>query len=129
VEPEDQRLPRAARIRRTRDIRAVLRQGTRRRLPSLDIFVLTPPFRVSASGGALPRVGWIVPKLGYRIVARNLLKRRLRDIGRRKVLVRLRGAGRPIDILVRARRSAYRASYRQLECEWMSVVEGVCSDA
>jgi len=98
-------------------------------LPSLDIFVLTPPFRVSASGGALPRVGWIVPKLGYRIVARNLLKRRLRDIGRRKVLVRLRGAGRPIDILVRARRSAYRASYRQLECEWMSVVEGVCSDA
>jgi ribonuclease P protein component len=71
----------------------------------------------------------VVPKLGNGIVARNLLKRRLRDIGRRKVLVRLRGAGRGIDVLVRARRSAYRASYRQLEGEWMSVVEGVCSGA
>ena len=98
-------------------------------MPSLDVYVLGPPFRVSASAGPLPRVGWVVPKLGNGIVARNLLKRRLRNIGRRKVLVRLRGAGRPIDVLVRARRSAYRASYRQLEREWMRVVEGVCSDA
>lgn len=79
------------------------------------------------SGGDRARVGWVVPKLGRRIVERNRLKRRLREIGRRRVLVRLRQAGLAADVLVRARTPAYRASYGELEAEVMAVVEGACS--
>lgn len=79
------------------------------------------------SGGARARVGWVVPKLGRRIVDRNRLKRRLREIGRRRVLVRLREAGLVADVLLHVRTPAYRASYGQLEAEVMGVVEGACS--
>ena len=60
VEAEHERLPRGARIRRTRDIRAVLRRGARTSTPALDVFVLLPsPGGPSASGRCLPRiVGW-----------------------------------------------------------------------
>ncbi|MYI47392.1 MAG: hypothetical protein F4123_13615, partial [Gemmatimonadetes bacterium] len=79
------------------------------------------------SGSRLPRVGWVVPRLGQRIVARNRVKRRLREIGRRRVLAHLRRSGCGADVLVRVRRSAYRATYGQLEQQWMSVVEKACS--
>lgn len=118
--PETERLPRSARLRRSRDIRALFRRGRRTRTASLEVLML-------ASGGTQARVGWVVPKLGRRIVDRNRLKRRLREIGRRRVLVRLREAGVVADVLVRARTPAYRASYGQLEAEVMTVVEGACS--
>lgn len=127
VEAEHERLPRAARIRRTRDIRAVLRRGTRRRTPALDVFVLPPPSRPPGTERRRPRVGWVVPKLGNTIVARNRVKRRLREIGRRRVLTHLRESRCGADVLVRVRRSAYRATYGQLEHQWMSVVEKACS--
>ncbi|MDE2874725.1 MAG: ribonuclease P protein component [Gemmatimonadota bacterium] len=127
VEAEHERLPRAARIRRTRDIRAVLRRGTRRSTPALDVFVLPPPSGPPDAEKRLPRVGWVVPKLGNGIVARNRLKRRLRDIGRRRVLAHLRESGCGADVLVRVRRKGYRATYGQLEDQWMSVVERTCS--
>ena len=127
LEAEHERLPRASRIRRTRDIRAVLRRGTRKRTPALDVYVLPPPSGPSNVERRLPRVGWIVPKLGNGIVARNRLKRRLRDIGRRRVLARLRESGCGADVLVRVRRSGYRTTYGQLEDQWMSVVEKTCS--
>ena len=127
VEAEHERLPRAARIRRTRDIRAVLRRGARKRTPALDVFVLPPPSGAPATQKRLPRVGWIVPKLGNGIVARNRLKRRLREIGRRRVLTHLRESGCGADVLVRVRRSGYLATYGQLEDQWMSVVEKACS--
>ena len=127
VDAEHERLPRAARIRRTRDIRAVLRRGARESTPALDVFILRPPpRRPRGTAPRLPRVGWIVPKLGNRIVARNRVKRRLREIGRRRVLTHLRRAGCGADVLVRVRRSGYRATYGQLEEQWMSVVEKAC---
>lgn len=122
VEPESQRLPRAARIRSSRDIRAVLSRGTRKRTPALDIYILSAP-------GRRPRVGWVVPKLGQGSVARNRLKRRLRELARKRVLQRLWSAGSGTDVLVRARRRAYQATYQQLEGEWMRVVEVECLDA
>ena len=127
VEAEHERLPREARIRRTRDIGTVLRRGERKRTPALDVYVLPPPSGLPAGQGRLPRVGWIVPKLGNGIVARNRLKRRLREIARRRVLARLRESGCGADVLVRVRRSGYAATYGQLEDQWMSVVEKACS--
>ena len=117
VEPERQRLPRTARIHRSSEIRTVLRQGTRKRTPTLDVYVLRVP------SDRLPRVGWVVPKLGNGIVARNRLRRRLREIARRRVLTTLRGRGLAADVLVRVRTRAYRATYHQIERDLLSVVE------
>lgn len=92
------------------------------------MYVLKPCRPPEGEGTAeLPRVGWIVPKLGFCSVERNRLKRRLREIARRRVLVRLRDGGCGADILVRARRGAYRATYQELEAEWTGVVEVACS--
>lgn len=118
VEPERQRLPRSARIHRGSEIRTVLRQGTRKRTPTLDVYVLRVP-----SSRRLPRVGWVVPKLGNGIVARNRLRRRLREIARRRVLATLRRKEHGADVLVRVRTRAYRATYHQIEQDLMSVVE------
>ena len=118
VEPVGQRLPRMARIRRGGEIRTVLRKGTRSRTPTLDVYILRVPTR------PYPRVGWVVPKLGNGSVARNRLKRRLREIGRTRVLGALGARGVGADVLVRVRTSAYRATYHQLEEELMGVVDG-----
>lgn len=59
---------------------------------------------------------------------RNRVKRRLREIGRREVLPRLRSGGLAVDVLVRARREAYRAGFAELRDEIVKVVEAACSD-
>jgi ribonuclease P protein component len=69
----------------------------------------------------------IVPKLGRRIVDRNLLKRRLREIARRPLLPGLDAAGRHVDVLIRARGRAYGADFETLAREAGSAVEGLCS--
>lgn len=69
----------------------------------------------------------VVPKHGRRIVERNRLKRRLREIGRTEVLPRLRGSGRKLDVLVRARREAYGVTFQTLERELVEVTEELCS--
>ena len=110
----------ASRITRTRDIRALLRKGKRKKTSHLDVFFLS-------SGGLLPRLGLVVPKHRHRVVDRNRVKRRLREIGRREVLPRMRDAGQFGDILVRARREAYGASYQQLRRELIEIAEELCS--
>ncbi len=100
----------------------MFRDGRRRRTRSLDLY-----FRPAAHPA--PRIGWVVPKLGFRIVDRNLLKRRIREIGRRQVLPRLAERGCGMDVLVRARTTAYRATYEQLERELSAAVEAECSDS
>jgi ribonuclease P protein component len=57
-----------------------------------------------------PRMGLIVPKFQFSAVARNRLRRRLREIWRRDVQPRQAGG----DILIRARREAYQASFDAL---------------
>jgi ribonuclease P protein component len=69
----------------------------------------------------------IVPKLGRRIVDRNLLKRRLREIGRRRLLPDLEAAGRRVDVLIRARHGAYSADFGTLATEAGEALEGLCS--
>ena len=122
---EHERLPRAARLRRGSDIRRVLRSRIRRRTRALDVYIGFPAGDAEepSGGRSLPRVGWVVPKYGQRSVARNRLKRRLREIARRRVLVGLRAAGSDAEIVVRVRRAAYRATYRDLEAQWTGAIE------
>ncbi len=113
-------LPPQCRITRSPEIRAVLRQGRRRKTSHLDVFFLSSEMELS-------RVGFVVPKHQRRVVDRNRLKRRLRGIGRREVLPRLREGGALWDLVIRARREAYEASYRQLRQELLEVTEELCS--
>jgi len=67
-----------------------------------------------------------VPKHGRKIVERNLLKRRLREIGRRRVLPTLAARGAALDVLFRTRRAAYELGFEALALEVNELVEGMC---
>ena len=91
---------------RTSDIAAVQRRGRRRRSPRLDIFWC---------GNELghPRFGVVVPRHGQSAVARNRLRRRLREILRRRILPSLD----PLDLVVRTHATAYRAGFQDLAAD------------
>ena len=91
-------LPRSWRITRGPDLAAVLQQGQGRRTSRLELASRPNPV-------GHPRLGVIVPRFDQTAVARNRLRRRLRELSRRS-LVRLVGA---LDIVLKARREAYRA--------------------
>lgn len=84
---------------------------------------------VSPSPAAFPRLGVVVPKHRQKIVRRNLLKRRLREIGRTLVLPALREAAAPLDVLIRARPEAYSASFEALRDGLARMTEEICSRA
>ena len=102
-----QRFPRRARIRSTKDILALLRHGRRLEAGAIDLYL-----RENTVGR--PRVGIIVPKHGHPNVERNRLKRRIRETVRRGWLARRWREGASIDLLVRARPSAYDLSAADL---------------
>jgi ribonuclease P protein component len=56
------------------------------------------------------RVGLIVPRFRHTAVARNRLKRRLRELSRTRLLP----SGIAADVVIRIRPEAYRASYGEL---------------
>jgi len=90
-------------------------------MTTVDVFFAPSP--VSRS-----RLGLIVPKHGREIVDRNLVKRRLREIGRRRVLPSLANRGVARDVLVRARWKAYQTTFEELAREVEEAVEALCSD-
>jgi ribonuclease P protein component len=110
------RLPRTRRITSSNEIRALFQRGKRSRTSHLDVFDFTSPF-------AYPRVGVVVPKHRRNSVERNQLKRRLREVLRLQVLPRLSDRSLGVDVLVRARREAYDASFEQLNDELVEYVE------
>lgn len=120
--PRAERLPRGARIHSSSEIRRLLEKGKRQRTASLDVYAA--PSRAERS-----RLGLIVPKHGHRIVDRNLLKRRLREIGRRQVLPMLDARGSGTDVLIRARVPAYATAYEGLARELIEALEVLCSPA
>ena len=70
-----------------------------------------------------PRMGLIVPKHQASAVARNRLRRRLREIWR----VELQPRQPAWDLVIRARRESYRATFDQLRSEllvWRGAVLG-----
>jgi ribonuclease P protein component len=66
--------------------------------------------RASASLLLHPRAGVVVPKHRRKIVERNRVKRRLRELVRITLLPGLEG----IDVLIRAKPEAYDSSFAQL---------------
>jgi ribonuclease P protein component len=115
-------LPREARITASAEIRELFRRGKRRKTRHLDAFV-------SPSPAAFPRIGVVVPKHKHRIVERNRVKRRLREIGRTVILPRLRNSGALVDVLLRARPEAYAAPFDELRADLEALVEELCSRA
>lgn len=115
-------LPRDARITASAEIRSLFRRGKRRKTRHLDAFV-------SASPAAFPRLGVVVPKHRHEVVERNLVKRRLREIGRTVVLPGLRNSGLAVDVLLRARPEAYGAPFGELRDDLRALTEELCSRA
>lgn len=76
------------------------------RLRHLDI-----AWRPNTTGHA--RIGIVVPRYGLTAVARNRLRRRVREILRRGPLSNLPA----IDLVVRAKRAAYAARFAVLRAE------------
>jgi ribonuclease P protein component len=116
------RLPRERRITRNAEIRAILRRGKRSGTTHLD--VLDSPSPVPRS-----RVGVIVPKHRHNVAQRNLVKRRIREVLRCEVLPALDACGCSADVLVRARREAYDATYAELKAELINWTVRRCSRA
>jgi len=110
-------LPRRARLRRAADIKTVLR-GRRLRSGPVDIFLSEPDSPIS-------RAGIIVPRHGHTAVARNRLKRRLREIVRIKVMPLLARDGMEADIVLRARPQAYEASFDELAGSVVRVIRRI----
>jgi ribonuclease P protein component len=105
-----QRLPRARRLTRSADIRAILRRGKRSRTAHLDVFDAASPV-------SYPRVGVVVPRYRHAVVERNLVKRRIREAVRREIMPRLADLDLAVDVLVRARREAYGLPFAALREE------------
>jgi ribonuclease P protein component len=103
------RLPRARRLARASDIRRCLTEGRRRRLEHLDMIWID-------NQTGQPRMGLIVPKFQTSAVARNRLRRRLREIWRRDIQIQQP----PGDLLIKARREAYNASFEELRSELLA---------
>jgi ribonuclease P protein component len=121
-EPQGFGLPRQARITSSEEIRALFRRGKRSKTRHLDAFV-------SASPAPFARLGVVVPKHKRRIVDRNRVKRRLREIGRSVLLPALRNRGLRLNVLLRARPETYTASFAQLRDEVAALTEQLCSRA
>ena len=66
--------------------------------------------RASASLLLHPRVGVVVPKHRRKVVERNRIKRRLRELVRVRLLPQLEG----IDLLIRAKAEAYDSTFDRL---------------
>lgn len=116
------RLPRAARIAASGEIKGLFRRGKRKRTRHLDVFV-------SASPVSHARLGLVVPKHKHNSVQRNRLKRRLREIGRTTLLPELARHALALDVMVRARAEAYDAPFAALQGELRRVVEELWSGA
>ena len=109
-----ERLPRAGRLTRTSELRRVQETGKRRRLAHLDVLW-------ADNQAGHPRVGLIVPKFQSSAVARNRLRRRLREVWRRELK-----QGLPSwDVVIRARREAYSVQFPALSSQLLTWRMGV----
>jgi ribonuclease P protein component len=101
---------------RASDIRRCLTLGRRRRFEHLDMIWME-------NSTGQPRMGLIVPKFQSSAVARNRLRRRLREIWRREIQ-----QWQPAwDLVIKARREAYAASFDALQKQlltWRETVLG-----
>jgi len=93
-------------------------RGKRSRTAHLDVFDSTSPV-------AHLRIGVVVPRYGRTVAQRNTLKRRIREILRTEWVPRAASVAGPApDLLVRARREAYDASFAELRLQLTGWWEG-----
>ncbi len=90
------------------------RTGRRRRLPHLDVLWVD-----NQAGHS--RMGLIVPKFQSTGVARNRLRRRLKELWRRELM----GAIPAWDVVIRARKEAYGARFGMLRDDLLAWRSGV----
>ena len=93
-----------------------MRKGRSCRTPRLDI-----SWRENEVGH--PRLAVVVPRYGRTAVRRNRLRRRLRDIARRRILPGIS----PLDLVIRTRASAYGAEFDELSNDleqWAHTLSG-----
>jgi len=109
-----ERSPRRARLARGTDIARCWDSGTRVRTSLLDI-----AWHPNQLGR--PRTGIIVPRHQQTAVARNRLRRRLREIMRRELQAKLPA----VDLVVRAKRGAYAARFADLRAELAQATQRV----
>ena len=102
------------RLARGSDLTACWDQGRRLRTPHLDL-----AWRPNRAGHL--RTGIVVPRFQFTAVARNRLRRRVREILRRHALASLP----PVDLVVRAKRVAYTAPFAVLRAELVDVVRRI----
>jgi ribonuclease P protein component len=100
-------LPREARITKREDFERAKREGVWARGKLFDLIV-------APGRGERSRIGLIIPLHSHRIVDRNKLKRRAREVARRSLLPSIE---RVSDIIVKARREAYLADYKTVKRE------------
>jgi ribonuclease P protein component len=94
------------RLARGADLKACWDEGRHWHTPHLDL-----AWRPNPIGH--PRMGIVVPRFQFTAVARNRLRRRLREILRRDALAQLPA----VDLVVRAKRAAYAAPFAALRAE------------
>ncbi len=63
-----------------------------------------------------PRLGLIVPRFQFTAVARNRLRRRLKELWRRE----LQGGLPAIDLVIRVKREGYKAGFGELRSELLA---------
>ena len=94
------------RLARGSELTACWEEGRRLRTSHLDL-----AWRPNPLGH--PRLAVVVPRFQFTAVARNRLRRRVKEILRRDPLRTLP----PVDLVVRAKRTAYAASFADLRAE------------
>jgi ribonuclease P protein component len=104
-----EQLPALLRLTRTAELRRVQQAGRRRRLEHLDVL-----WTDNQTGH--PRMGLIVPKFQSSAVARNRLRRRLRELWRRELMQSIPSW----DVVIRARREAYEAGFAALRLQLLA---------
>jgi ribonuclease P protein component len=92
----------------------VLTTGKRSRRAHLDIYWIT-----NEAGHS--RLGLVVAKSQQTAVARNRLRRRLKEVWRREMQTRLPGW----DVVLRTRRDSYSAPFPRLRADLVSWAEAV----
>ena len=110
-------LPRASRLKRSRDFQAVYKRRTSGAAPHLALYVRLR----SPREGETSRFGFVISKkVAKRAHDRNRLKRRLREISR---LYLLPVSVQPYDALVVARPVATQADFAALKAEMLSLAQ------
>lgn len=111
--------PRKARITRGVELQRIAREGKRIRTVHIEVRAASSPLARLPNEWEGIRVGLVVPRFKHSAVARNRLKRRLRELARTQLLpVKL-----ALDVVLRICPKAYDASFEALSMDIVRALE------